>query len=78
MKLPGVGRKTANVVLNNAFGQHTIGVDTHVFRVSNRLGLAPGKTVEIESIWGEPLKRGKEMSLMMPELEKLYTELLNI
>ncbi len=47
MKLPGVGRKTANVVLNNAFGQHTIGVDTHVFRVSNRLGLAPGKTVEI-------------------------------
>ena len=44
MKLPGVGRKTANVVLNNAFGQHTIGVDTHVFRVSNRLGLAPGKT----------------------------------
>lgn len=47
MKLPGVGRKTANVVLNNAFGQHTIGVDTHVFRVSNRLSLAPGKTVEI-------------------------------
>ena len=47
MKLPGVGRKTANVVLNNAFGQHTIGVDTHVFRVSNRLELAPGKTVEI-------------------------------
>jgi len=47
MKLPGVGRKTANVVLNNAFGQHTIGVDTHVFRVSNRLGLAPGKTVEV-------------------------------
>ena len=47
MKLPGVGRKTANVVLNNAFGQHTIGVDTHVFRVSNRLGLAPGRTVEV-------------------------------
>ena len=44
-KLPGVGRKTANVVLNNAFGQPTIGVDTHVFRVSNRLGLAPGKNV---------------------------------
>ena len=42
-KLPGVGRKTANVVLNNAFGQPTIGVDTHVFRVSNRLGIAPGK-----------------------------------
>ena len=43
--LPGVGRKTANVVLNNAFGQPTIGVDTHVFRVSNRLGIAPGKNV---------------------------------
>ena len=44
-KLPGVGRKTANVVLNNAFGEPTIGVDTHVFRVSNRLGLAPGNNV---------------------------------
>tara|TARA_B100000029_G_scaffold173111_2_gene169603 strand:+ start:2160 stop:2795 length:636 start_codon:yes stop_codon:yes gene_type:complete len=44
-KLPGVGRKTANVVLNNAFGLPTIGVDTHVFRVSNRLGIAPGKNV---------------------------------
>lgn len=42
--LPGVGRKTANVVLNTAFGQPTIAVDTHVFRVSNRTGLAPGKT----------------------------------
>jgi endonuclease III len=42
--LPGVGRKTANVVLNTAFGQPTIGVDTHVFRVSNRTGLAPGET----------------------------------
>jgi len=44
--LPGVGRKTANVILNTAFGQPTIAVDTHVFRVSNRTGLAPGKTVE--------------------------------
>ncbi|MDD3446008.1 MAG: endonuclease III [Zavarzinia sp.] len=44
--LPGVGRKTANVVLNIAFGEPTIAVDTHVFRVSNRTGLAPGKTVE--------------------------------
>lgn len=43
-KLPGVGRKTANVVLNIAFGQPTIAVDTHLFRVSNRTGLAPGKT----------------------------------
>jgi endonuclease-3 len=47
--LPGVGRKTANVVLNTAFGQPTIAVDTHIFRVSNRTGLAPGKTVlEVE------------------------------
>ncbi|WP_370678323.1 endonuclease III [Pleomorphomonas sp. PLEO] len=42
--LPGVGRKTANVVLNIAFGEPTIAVDTHVFRVANRLGLAPGRT----------------------------------
>ncbi|CAK0768617.1 endonuclease III [Gammaproteobacteria bacterium] len=41
--LPGVGRKTANVVLNTAFGQPTIGVDTHIFRLANRAGLAPGK-----------------------------------
>jgi len=46
-KLPGVGRKTANVVLNTAFGQHTIAVDTHIFRVANRTGFAPGKTVLI-------------------------------
>lgn len=44
-QLPGVGRKTANVVLNEGFGKPTIAVDTHVFRVSNRTGLAPGKTV---------------------------------
>jgi len=44
--LPGVGRKTANVVLNVAFGQPTIAVDTHIFRVANRTGLAPGKTVD--------------------------------
>ncbi|MGB0695049.1 MAG: endonuclease III [Rhodospirillaceae bacterium] len=43
-KLPGVGRKTANVVLNIAFGEPTIAVDTHLFRVSNRTGMAPGKT----------------------------------
>ncbi len=42
--LPGVGRKTANVVLNSAFGEHTIAVDTHIFRVGNRTGLATGKT----------------------------------
>ncbi len=45
--LPGVGRKTANVVLNTAFGEPTIAVDTHIFRVSNRLGLAPGKNVDV-------------------------------
>ena len=45
--LPGVGRKTANVVLNTAFGEATIAVDTHIFRVANRTGLAPGKTVRI-------------------------------
>ena len=44
-QLPGVGRKTANVVMNTAFGEATIAVDTHIFRVSNRTGLAPGKTV---------------------------------
>jgi endonuclease III len=44
--LPGVGRKTANVVLNVAFGEETLAVDTHIFRVSNRTGLAPGKTPE--------------------------------
>jgi endonuclease-3 len=49
MTLPGVGRKTANVVLNTAFGQNTIGIDTHAFRVANRTGLAPGKNpLEVE------------------------------
>ena len=49
VKLPGVGRKTANVVLNVAFGQPTIAVDTHIFRVANRTGLAPGKNpLEVE------------------------------
>ena len=47
--LAGVGRKTANVILNTAFGQHTIAVDTHIFRVANRTGIAPGKNVlEVE------------------------------
>ncbi len=48
--LPGVGRKTANVILNTAFGQPTIAVDTHIFRISNRTGLAPGRNVtEVEN-----------------------------
>ena len=46
-KLPGVGRKTANVILNTAFGQPTIAVDTHIFRVANRTGIAPGKNVRV-------------------------------
>ncbi len=47
--LPGVGRKTANVILNTAFGQPTIAIDTHLFRLANRIGLAPGKNVlEVE------------------------------
>ena len=56
--LPGVGRKTANVVLNTAFGQPTIAVDTHIFRVSNRTGLAPGKT---------PLAVEKKLLKVVPE-----------
>ncbi len=46
-RLPGVGRKTANVILNTAFGEPTIAVDTHIFRVANRTGIAPGKNVDI-------------------------------
>jgi endonuclease-3 len=60
--LPGVGRKTANVVLNTAFGEETFAVDTHVFRVSNRTGLAPGKSVDeveakLEKIVPRPFRR---------------------
>jgi endonuclease-3 len=57
--LPGVGRKTANVVLNTAFGEPTIAVDTHIFRVSNRTGLAPGKNPrEVEDKLMEAVPRG--------------------
>ena len=60
--LPGVGRKTANVVLNTAFGEKTFAVDTHVFRVCNRTGLAPGKTVDeveakLEKVVPAPFRR---------------------
>jgi endonuclease-3 len=60
--LPGVGRKTANVVLNTAFGEETFAVDTHVFRVCNRTGLAPGKTpdeveAKLEKIVPQPFRR---------------------
>ncbi len=56
--LPGVGRKTANVILNTAFGEPTIAVDTHIFRVANRIGLAPGKT---------PLAVEKKLLQAVPE-----------
>ena len=60
--LPGVGRKTANVVLNTAFGQETFAVDTHIFRVGNRTGLAPGKTpldveLELDRVTPQPFRR---------------------
>ena len=60
--LPGVGRKTANVVLNTAFGQETFAVDTHIFRVGNRTGLAPGKTpldveLKLDRVTPQPFRR---------------------
>jgi endonuclease-3 len=61
--LPGVGRKTANVVLNVAFGEPTIAVDTHIFRVANRTGLAPGKT---------PLEVERALERVVPEQYKLH------
>ncbi len=61
-KLPGVGRKTANVVLNVAFGEPTMAVDTHIFRVANRTGLAPGKT---------PLEVEQKLEKAIPEDFKL-------
>jgi len=62
-RLPGVGRKTANVVLNIAFGQPTIAVDTHIFRIGNRTGLAPGKT---------PLAVEQELLKVVPERYRLH------
>lgn len=69
-KLPGVGRKTANVVLNEAFGQPTIAVDTHIFRVSNRLGIAIGKTPDeveagLEKIIPQKFKLGAHHWLIL-------------
>ncbi len=61
--LPGVGRKTANVVLNVAFGEPTIAVDTHIFRLCNRTGLAPGKT---------PLEVERRLERVVPEARKLH------
>jgi len=62
-ELPGVGRKTANVVLNIAFGEATIAVDTHIFRVGNRTGLAPGKT---------PLEVELKLEKRVPEAYRLH------
>ncbi len=61
--LPGVGRKTANVVLNSAFGHPTIAVDTHIFRLGNRIGLAPGKT---------PLEVEMKLLKAVPEVYRLH------
>jgi endonuclease III len=68
--LPGVGRKTANVVLNTAFGQETFAVDTHIFRVCNRTGLAPGKTplaveLRLEKAVPAPFRRGAHHWLIL-------------
>jgi endonuclease III len=62
-ELPGVGRKTANVVLNIAFGEPTIAVDTHIFRVGNRTGMAPGKN---------PLEVEMKLEQVVPDKYKLY------
>jgi endonuclease III len=70
VRLPGVGRKTANVVLNEAFGEPTIAVDTHIFRVANRTGLAPGKTPDaveegLEAVTPAEYKRGAHHWLIL-------------
>lgn len=69
-KLPGVGRKTANVVLNTAFGQPTIAVDTHIFRVANRTGLVRGKTpleveFKLEKVTPQPFHHGAHHWLIL-------------
>ena len=68
--LPGVGRKTANVVLNTAFGQETFAVDTHIFRVCNRTGLAPGKNpleveLKLDKVTPAPFRRGAHHWLIL-------------
>ena len=68
--LPGVGRKTANVVLNTAFGEETFAVDTHIFRVCNRTGLAPGRTpleveLKLEKTAPQPFRRGAHHWLIL-------------
>ena len=70
MKLPGVGRKTANVVMNTAFGAETFAVDTHIFRVSNRTGLAPGKDplaveLKLDKVTPAPYRRDAHHLLIL-------------
>ena len=70
MALPGVGRKTANVIMNTAFGAETFAVDTHVFRVSNRTGLAPGKNVmeverKLDKVTPPPFRRDAHHLLIL-------------
>ncbi len=69
-RLPGVGRKTANVIMNTAFGHETFAVDTHIFRVGNRTGLAPGKTVlaverKLEARVPQPFRLGAHHWLIL-------------
>jgi endonuclease-3 len=69
-RLPGVGRKTANVVLNTAFGQETFAVDTHIFRVGNRTRLAPGKTplaveLKLDRVTPQPFRAGAHHWLIL-------------
>ena len=70
MALPGVGRKTANVVMNTAFGAETFAVDTHIFRVGNRTGLAPGKTplaveLRLDAVTPQPYRRDAHHLLIL-------------
>jgi endonuclease-3 len=70
VKLPGVGRKTANVVMNTAFGAETFAVDTHIFRISNRTGLAPGKDVlavelKLDQVTPPPYRRDAHHLLIL-------------
>src|SRR3546814_11370490 len=69
-RLPGVGRKTANVVMNTAFGHETFAVDTHIFRVANRTGLAPGKTplaveLKLDKVTPPPYRRNAHHLLIL-------------
>ena len=74
--LPGVGRKTANVVLNVAFGEPTIAVDTHVFRVANRLAIAPGREIDVPSRFAQFSNFAIETHRPAPTLSEHTVEIL--